>query len=1068
MTTRFDRYNVDEYQLSIKSGGTITLNAGTTGTVVVSGDLAVYGSTTTISSQDLQIEDNVIVINKGETGAGVTLGVSGLIVDRGSLSDAQFLFNESKFWLDSQNSFTNTAGAFVFSNASNDLVGIYTNSISTNDNDPLVLLGKGTGRVTVTGTVDYEKRVFNYTGSEITPNLSQPNNLSVPIDDDALVNARLLIDYVNAYHKYNWQNKIVSPTPEGTTSVIAKSLVAGDGVDNVTVNINDTKIAEFTSSQVILSGNVATDKLQINLFNETAEIINAFGNATLINIGAGSGSTNINNNLYVTGNLEVLPGSSINNSSFLNGSIQNSLIELKNTSLPEFIPTIADVGIAELFVNNYDGKIYFKRDNGTPTIREIGLADRVANVFYVSDDSGNDLNDGTTLSEPFKTIDAALAFVAALRGIQTPEEERPITIFVKSGNYVINNPLRVPARVSLVGDNLRTVTVRPLNRTSDMFWVYNGSYITHMTFKDHLAPSAAVAFPTDGDAGFITQSPYVQNCTCITTTGTGMRVDGAHTEGLRSMVADAFTQYNQGGIGVHMLNRGNTQLVSIFTICCDVAFLCEAGGFCSITNSNSSFGNYALKSDGVSTPLYGGRVVSQIATNQFKFDKLIQKPNVGDAIKFTTSPTYYTVRSVANLMVDMDSIDNPVFTAEDSNLQNARTILNNLTGFVKTEVIKFLEREYPFFTYDEATCSRDVGLIMQAVTDDMVFGTNYKSIKAGRSYYRASASAVTGSQKPETIAAIEYAKALALSFLTFPSTAYTRVSDNFDIVINILTNGEGVAPAINYVTHTGAIVNNTRAKNIIQANRNFYIEEGIAYIAANYPSLSYDQTKCRRDIGLIVDAITYDIMYGGNSQTNDASRTYYVNGTMQLPTGEVQATVDTYQYIQSVMEDTVINTVVTPLNITVTQNTGLPSATATEVLLVTDLFEDVTTVISNGYNALVTLEEEIEIGDVPVGTTITFHQLSLITSSSHTFEWIGAGTNVNTALPYLGGVPLEENQVIQVNGGRVYYTSTDQKGDFQIGDGLKINRARGTVEGRVFRKSLYSTLTPYILALGEG
>lgn len=1068
MSTRIDRYNVDEYQLAIKSGGVITLNAGTTGSVVVSGDLTVYGSSTTISSQDLQIEDNVIVINKGETGSGVTLGVSGLIVDRGILSDAQFLFNESKSWLDSQNSFTNTAGAFVFSNATNDLVGIYTNSISTNDNDPLVLLGKGTGRVTVTGTVDYEKRVFNYTGSEITPNLTQPNNLSVPIDDDALVNARLLIDYVDAYHKYNWQNRIVSPTPEGNTSVIVRSLLAGDGIDNITVNVNNNTVAEFTASALTLSGNLETSSLQVNVFNDTADIVNAFGDATLINIGAGSGSTNINNNLFVTGNLEVLPGSYINNTGFQNGTIQNSLIELKNTNLPEFVPTVADVETAELYVNNYDGKIYFKRDNGLPSIREIGLADRVANVFYVSDDSGNDLNDGTTLSEPFKTIDAALTYVAALRALQTPEEERPITIFVKSGNYVINNPLRVPARVSLVGDNLRTVTVRPQNRTLDMFWVYNGSYITHMTFKDHLSPSAAVAFPTDGAAGFITQSPYVQNCTCITTTGTGMRVDGAHTEGLRSMVADAFTQYNQGGIGIHMLNRGNTQLVSIFTICCDVAFLCESGGFCSITNSNSSFGNYALKSDGVSTALYGGRVVSQLATNQFKFDKLVQKPNIGDAIKFTTSSTYYTVRSVANLMVDLDSITLPSFATEASDLQNARTTLTNLTGFIKTEVIKFLEREYPFFTYDEATCSRDVGYIMEAVTDDMVFGTNYKSIKAGRSYYRASAAAVLGSQKPETIAAIEYAKALALSFLTFPSTAYTRVGANFDIVINILTNGEGVAPAINYASHTGATVNNTRAKNIIQANRNFYIEEGIAYITANYPALTYDQTKCRRDIGFIIDAISYDVMYGGNSQTVDVSRTYYVNGTMQLPTGEVAATVSTYQYIQSVVEDTVINTVVTPLNGTVTQNTSLPAATTTEVAIVIDLFEDVTTIIENGYNALVTIEEEIEVGDISVGTELTFHQLSLITSSSHTFEWIGAGTNVNTALPYLGGTPLEENQVIQVNGGRVYYTSTDQKGDFQIGDGLKINRARGTVEGRVFRKSLYSTLTPYILALGEG
>jgi hypothetical protein len=1068
MTTKIERYSVDDYQLVIKPGGVITLNAGTTGSVVVSGDLTVFGSTTTISSQDLEITDNTIILNKGETGDGVTLEYSGIIVDRGTLPDAQFLFDETRVWTDSQNAFTDTTGAFTFTNAANDLVGIFTNNISTNGNDSLVLLGNGTGLVTVTGTVDYEKQVFNYTGSEITPNASASNNLTYPIDDDALINAKALLDYVDAYHKYNWQSKIVSPTPEGTTQVAAKSVAAGDGFDGVSVNINNVNVVEFNSNDTVIKNNLSTTRLSINVFNSTAEVINAFGAGNLISLGSNTGSTTVNNALYVAGLLEVLPGSYINNTSFQNGIIQNSLIELKNTNLPEFVPTAADVANAELYVNISDGKIYFKRDNGTVTIREIGLADRVANVIYVSDDSGNDLNDGTTLSEPFKTIDAALEFVAALRAIQTPEEERPITIYVKSGNYEINNPLRVPARVGIVGDNLRTVTIRPINRTLDMFWVYNGSYITQVTFKDNLSPSAAVAFPTDGAAGFITQSPYVQNCTTITTTGTGMRVDGAHATGLRSMVADAFTQYNQGGIGIHMLNRGNTQLVSIFTICCDIAFLCENGGFCSITNSNSSFGNYALKSDGVSETMYAGRVSTQPSTNQFKIDKLTQKPNIGDAMKFATDNVYYTVRSVANLMIDTDIITSPVFTTEDAGLQTARNTLYSMMSFIKTEVIKFLEREYPFFTYDEATCSRDVGLILEAVTDDMVFGTNYKSIKAGKSYYRASAAAVIGSQKPETIDAINYAKASALSFLTFPSTAYSRVEANFNTIINILTNGEEVAPAINYASHAGATVNATRAKNIIQANRNFYIEEGIAYISANYPVLNYDQTKCRRDIGFIIDALTYDIMYGGNSQVVDATRTYYVNGVMQLPTGEVQATIDTFTYVQDVVEDSVINTLITALNSTITQNTSLPAATPAEQLVVLDLFEDVINLLSNGYNALVTLEEELEIGDILVGTAVTFHQLSLITSSSHTFEWIGSGTNVNTALPYLGGTPIEENQVIQINGGRVYYTSTDQKGDFRIGDGLKINRASGTVEGRVFRKSLYSTLTPYILALGEG
>ena len=133
-----------------------------------------------------------------------------------------------------------------------------------------------------------------------------------------------------------------------------------------------------------------------------------------------------------------------------------------------------------------------------------------------------------------------------------------------------------------------------------------------------------------------------------------------------------------------------------------------------------------------------------------------------------------------------------------------------------------------------------------------------------------------------------------------------------------------------------------------------------------------------------------------------------------------------------------------------------------------DLFTIITNLLNYRYSALVTLEEEIREGVIAANLPVTFHQLSLITSSSHTFEWIGSGTDVNIALPYLGGTPNDQKEIIEANGGRVYFTATDQRGDFKIGTQLKINRAKGVIEGRVFRKSLYSTLTPYILAIGEG
>jgi hypothetical protein len=95
----------------------------------------------------------------------------------------------------------------------------------------------------------------------------------------------------------------------------------------------------------------------------------------------------------------------------------------------------------------------------------------------------------------------------------------------------------------------------------------------------------------------------------------------------------------------------------------------------------------------------------------------------------------------------------------------------------------------------------------------------------------------------------------------------------------------------------------------------------------------------------------------------------------------------------------------------------------------------------------------------------SFHQASYISSSGHTFEYVGSGTTIATALPYLGGVPKQENEVIQLRGGQVYFTSTDQQGDFRIGTGLVINRVDGTITGRTFNKALFAVMTPYILAI---
>ena len=74
------------------TSGTILLD---TETVTINGDLNVVGTQTTVSSTDTAITDNTIVLNDGESGAGVTSGSAGLDIDRGTADNATFQFNET-------------------------------------------------------------------------------------------------------------------------------------------------------------------------------------------------------------------------------------------------------------------------------------------------------------------------------------------------------------------------------------------------------------------------------------------------------------------------------------------------------------------------------------------------------------------------------------------------------------------------------------------------------------------------------------------------------------------------------------------------------------------------------------------------------------------------------------------------------------------------------------------------------------------------------------------------------------------------------------------------------------
>ena len=290
------------------------------------------------------------------------------------------------------------------------------------------------------------------------------------------------------------------------------------------------------------------------------------------------------------------------------------------------------------------------------------------------------------------------------------------------------------------------------------------------------------------------------------------------------------------------------------------------------------------------------------------------------------------------------------------------SILNNISNIIVTGVIP--TPTFPpvtvssGFTYDQTKCSRDVGLIVNAVLDDLIFGTNYRSITAAFAYLRSYSSTVTTSQKAQTIAGINYARDQVILLLAGNNTAISAVTSSMNSITTIINNVSTVgAPTITFAnptaTSNGTLVGITNGAAELQANRQFLIDEVIAYINTNLNpgTISmYDEASCRRDTGYVIDAITFDLLYGGNSATVIAADAYYNGSGVSTIATEYTSVASAFTRLQSIIGYVVTGTTAwtkTASNTTVqTTTAGVGSSNAATTA--STLIGYIITVINSG------------------------------------------------------------------------------------------------------------------------
>ena len=209
------------------------------------------------------------------------------------------------------------------------------------------------------------------------------------------------------------------------------------------------------------------------------------------------------------------------------------------------------------------------------------------------------------------------------------------------------------------------------------------------------------------------------------------------------------------------------------------------------------------------------------------------------------------------------------------------------------------------------------------------------------------------------------------------------------------------------------------------------------------------------------------VVNGGNPGDYSASAPPLVTAT--LPQGPESIIAEFSPNVSAAGTITSVDVIASGRNFLPTQNIVMSISGSGNAQLTADMdpilytVDEATEVTSSG-GTTVTFNEFIPY-EVKATAKVEFVRLSRIITSSHSFEYVGSGVDINTANPFQAGKPIPENEVVAINGGQVPFTSTDQKGNFRIGDGLTIDQTTSTIRGRDFNRAIQAQLTPLILAL---
>ena len=292
--------NADDIALDgtvVRTTGTQSIGGAKTfsNDIIISGNLTINGTTTTVSTETLAVEDNIIVLNNGTSGAPSEN--AGIQVDRGSADDVFFQFDETNdVW-----QFTND-GSTYFS------VPTTTNirsAISVTDagGDGSAAYNSSTGVITYTGPsasevrahfsggtgVDISSGVITFDGSELSTSTTNADGDHFVVVDDSNASRKLTKGSINI-SGFNNDSGFTTNVGDITGVTAGTGLSGGGSSGGVTLNVAGLTVSELAAGSLQISSESFSDD-DTSLMTSAAinDRIESFGYTT--NVGDITGVT---------------------------------------------------------------------------------------------------------------------------------------------------------------------------------------------------------------------------------------------------------------------------------------------------------------------------------------------------------------------------------------------------------------------------------------------------------------------------------------------------------------------------------------------------------------------------------------------------------------------------------------------------------------------------------------------------------------------------------------------------------------------------------------------------------